>query len=87
VCHFRLSTIGASYHLVLVLQRLAAARSRRVRGARQTLAGPDRILALRSCVRQNADARKPHSGECSHKTAARSASKVREDPIKANYSG
>ena len=45
--------------------------------------GLDRIFAHRSCVRQNADARKPHSGECSHKMAARFAGKVRRNPIEA----
>jgi len=42
--------------------------------------GLHRIVAHRSCVRQNADARRPHSGECSYDGGS-ICRKVRNVPI------
>ena len=55
------------------------------RSRQEQLVGLDRILTPRSCVCQNADARRPHSGEGSYKTPARFAGKLLSDPIKAAW--
>ena len=87
VCHSHPSeaqTPGGLPALIGSLPIVAAFAGTRVPGDRTlaSAATKQRHDAHRSRVRRNAGARRPHSGECSYKTTARFASKVRQDAIK-----